>query len=369
LLTGGCVVVAPVGDMSPETVRGAIARFGVTGMWMTAGLFAVVAELDAACFTGISQVWTGGDVVSPAAARAVSRACPGTAVVNGYGPTETTTFASAFEIKPGCDLGAHAVPIGYALDDMRLHVLDSGLRVVPTGVAGELYIAGAGVARGYVGHPGLTAERFLADPFGRPGSRMYRTGDLVRRNQDGALEFIGRADGQVKLRGFRIETGEVETALAANPAVRGVAVVVREDVPGVSRLVAYIVPADAAADAAAPLDTARLRADLATTLPEYMVPSAIVVLDTLPLTVNGKLDRRALPAPDFARAARRAPRSGREAALAAVFADVLGLDAIGIDEGFFDLGGHSLLATRLVGRVREEFGVSVALRDLFAAPT
>ena len=369
LLTGGCVVVAPVGDMSPETVRGAIARFGVTGMWMTAGLFAVVAELDAACFTGISQVWTGGDVVSPAAARAVSRACPGTAVVNGYGPTETTTFASAFEIKPGRGLGKPAVPIGYALDDMRLHVLDSALRVVPTGVAGELYIAGAGVARGYVGHPGLTAERFVADPFGPAGSRMYRTGDLVRRNQDGALEFIGRADGQVKLRGFRIETGEVETALAANPAVRGVAVVVREDVPGVSRLVAYIVPADAAADAAAPLDTARLRADLATTLPEYMVPSAIVVLDTLPLTVNGKLDRRALPAPDFARAARRAPRSRREAALAAVFADVLGLDAIGIDEGFFDLGGHSLLATRLVGRVREEFGVSVALQDLFAAPT
>ncbi|MFH8620278.1 amino acid adenylation domain-containing protein [Streptomyces sp. NPDC017979] len=365
LLTGGEVVLAPPGETDVHTLRRLITDERITGTWITAGLFHVLAEDTPECFRFLREVWTGGDVVSPAAVQRVLRTCPDVVVVNGYGPTETTVFASRNPIS-GRDDVAGTVPIGRPLDDMRLYVLDDSLQMVPAGAVGALHIAGAGLARGYFGQPGLTAERFVADPFGPAGTRMYRSGDLVRRRRDGQLEFAGREDDQVKLRGYRIELAEIEAGLAEHPGVAQTAVVVREARPGDKRLVGYVVPV--AADV--PPDTDALRLHLAGFLPDYMVPTAFVVLDELPLTSHGKLDRTKLPEPSYGtEASRRAPRNPREEILCGLFAEALGRPSVGIDENFFESGGHSLSASRLISRIRSALGFEVSIRDFFDAPT
>ncbi|WP_275941405.1 AMP-binding protein, partial [Planosporangium flavigriseum] len=216
LLNGGTVVVAPPADLDVETLRRSISEHRVTGLWLTSGLFRAVAQEAPECLAGVREVWTGGDVVPAGAVRRVMEACPGLVVVDGYGPTETTTFATSYRM-PDLDAVPEVVPIGRPLDNMRVYVLDADLRPVPPGAPGELCIAGAGLARGYLGRPGLTAERFIANPYGEAGERMYRTGDIVRWSADGVVQFVGRADDQVKIRGFRIELGEIEALLAAHP--------------------------------------------------------------------------------------------------------------------------------------------------------
>ncbi|MDT5025008.1 MAG: hypothetical protein QOE61_1434, partial [Micromonosporaceae bacterium] len=377
LLRGGQIVVAPPADLDVDTLRRVLTEHRVTGLFLTAGLFRLIAQDAPDCLAGRREVWTGGDVVSAAAVRRVQAACPDLTVVDVYGPTETTTYATCYPMPAGVPV-PEVVPIGRALDNMRVYVLDDRLRPVPPGVAGELHIAGAGLARGYLGRPGLTAQRFGADPFGEPGSRMYRTGDVVRWRDDGAVEFVGRVDDQVKIRGFRIELGEIEAMLASHPGVAESVVVATQDGSGIKRLIAYVVPADRGAsdrgapDRGAQASAGELREFVGASLPEYMVPSAVVTLDTLPLSTNGKLDRSALPDPEFGSAGHGghvAPRTEVERVVARIWAEVLGVESVGVADNFFELGGDSILSIRLVSRMRAALGADVSPRAVFTTPT
>ncbi|HEX5870838.1 MAG TPA: amino acid adenylation domain-containing protein, partial [Longimicrobium sp.] len=283
---------------------------------------------------------------------------PGVQLMNEYGPTETVVGCSAYLLPTGKHR-AGPVPVGHPIQNIRFYVLDAHVEPLPVGLPGELYIGGAGVARGYLGRPGLTAEKFVPDPFADAGERMYRTGDRARWLRDGNLMILGRTDSQVKVRGYRVEPGEVEAALRGHPQVTAALAVVREDVPGDRRLVAYVV-GGAAPEA--------LREHLRRTLPEYMVPSAFVPLESLPRTSTGKLDVRTLPAPEYRPAEERfvAPRTPVETALAEIWEAVLGVEGVGVNDDFFELGGHSLLIMRLLASVKATFGVDISIHDVFS---
>ncbi|MEV5013905.1 non-ribosomal peptide synthase/polyketide synthase [Streptomyces sp. NPDC053780] len=364
LVQGATLVVArPEGHLDPAYLADTVRSAGVTTLHFVPSMLDVfLREPSASALSGLRRVFCSGEALS-AELRARFRAVSDVPLHNLYGPTEAAVDVTYWPCAE--DTGDGPVPIGRPVWNTRMYVLDAALRPVPPGVPGELYIAGVQLARGYLGRPGLSAERFTADPHGAPGSRMYRTGDLARWNHDGSLDYLGRADHQVKLRGFRIELGEIEAALVRQPEVAQAAVVLREDRPGDQRLVGYTVPAPGA-EADAALLTARLRE----LLPGYMVPAAFVTLPELPVTPNGKLDRRALPAPARTeRSAGRAPGTPDEELLCALFAEVLGVDEVGVDDSFFELGGHSLLATRLISRIRAAAGAEVPIQRVFESPS
>nr|WP_255217199.1 non-ribosomal peptide synthetase [Myxococcus sp. AM010] len=362
LLHGAKLVVYPAGTPSLEELGRKLEGTGITSLWLTAALFEQMQARQPKALASVRQLLAGGDALP--VSRVKERLAAGGVLINGYGPTENTTFSSTFRMEKPEEVGV-SVSIGRPVKNTVAYVLDGGMRPVPVGVPGELYVGGDGLAVGYVGRPELTAERFVPSPYGE-GERLYRTGDVVRWLRSGALEFLGRADTQVKVRGYRIELGEVEAALAQHSGVNEAVVVAREDGEG-KRLVAYVTARDAAS-----LDAGALRGHMKQRLPEYMVPSVYVVLEALPLTPNGKVDRKALPAPDTEGTAREtyvAPRTATEKTLAAIFVDVLKVARVGLDGDFFELGGHSLLATQLVSRVREELQVELPLRDIFECPT
>ncbi|MGW7193051.1 amino acid adenylation domain-containing protein, partial [Streptomyces sp. NPDC054838] len=367
LLAGGTVVMAPPGRIDTAALAELVREHGITTLWLTAALFNLVVEECVELLTEVREVWTGGEAASPEAFRRALTAAPGTLLTNAYGPTETTTFATRHTLDARAGQGVDGrVPIGTPLDDTRLYVLDGQGRPVPEGAVGELCIGGTGLARGYLGRPGLTARQFAVDPYGPPGARMYRTGDLARRRPDGTVDYLGRADQQVKIRGFRIEPGEIEAELLRCPQIGGAAVVVRADASGEQQLIAYAVAAPGAC-----ADPEELHRALAARLPAYMLPAGIVPLEALPVTPNGKLDRRALPAPpepDVPRAGFTAPASATEELVAEVWGEVLGRDRIGRQDDFFGLGGHSLRATRVVSRLGGRLGGTVPLRLLFENP-
>ncbi|WP_181856466.1 non-ribosomal peptide synthetase, partial [Streptomyces reniochalinae] len=364
LLSGGRVVVALPGAVTPAVLRECTAAHGVTAVWLTAALFHLLAQEDPGCMAGLREVWTGGDAVRAHAVRRVREACPGLVVVDGYGPTETTTFATAYRMEPRDEVPA-TVPIGRPLDDMQVYVLDHAMQPVPAGVAGELYIGGAGLARGYLGRPDLTAEAFVANPFGT-GGRLYRTGDLARFHPGGDVEFLGRADDQVKIRGFRVELGEIESALAQHPDVRHAAVLLDQD-GAAKRLIAYAVFRQTVA-------TETLQSFLGERLPHYMVPGIVVPLESMPLNASDKVDRKALAALSWqehavAEQEHVAPRTPVEEQLAHIWQTVLGTThPVGVHDNFFSLGGDSILSLQMIFRAKQQ-GLYFTVKQLFRHQT
>jgi amino acid adenylation domain-containing protein len=362
-LAAGATILLPdeATRVAPLALRDWLVAERITVSFLPTPLAERVLALDWPQATAMRFLLTGGDALH----HRPSPALPFT-LVNNYGPSENTVVATS---APVAVVGEEPPPIGWPIANTVAHVLDEALQPVAAGEVGELWIGGRSLARGYLGRPELTAERFIADPFAAaPGARLYRTGDLVRLLPDGQLAFLGRGDDQVKIRGYRIELGEIIAALNACPGVTESLVVAREDTPGNKRLVAYIIPAP---DAALSADT--LREALAARLPDYMVPVAFVRLDAFPLTTNGKIDRRALPLPDADNTTWEAdyiaPRTPTEEGVAAIVAALVGMERVGVDEDFFLLGGHSLLGTQVIARIRDTFGIDLPLRAIFEAPT
>nr|WP_244239126.1 non-ribosomal peptide synthetase [Corallococcus carmarthensis] len=367
LLHGAKLVLAPPHSLSLEELAAQLRHHRVTSLWLTAALFEQMALHQGETLAGVRQVLAGGDVLPADRVREhLSRIPEGATFINGYGPTENTTFSATFSMRHGTRVDG-AVPIGRPLSNSTAYVLDAHLRPVPVGVAGEVYVGGPGLAWGYLNRPDLTAERFVPHPFAStPGERLYRTGDKARWREDGTLDFLGRVDFQVKVRGFRIELGEVEAALRSSTGVNE-AVVVARGADADKRLIGYVTAREGHA-----LDSEALKTTLKQRLPEYMVPSALMMLDALPLNANGKVDRKALPEPDAHTIEAKdfvAPRDALEMQLARIWEDVLGVRSVGVRSSFFELGGHSLLAVRMVAAVRERLGKTIPLSVLFQQPT
>jgi amino acid adenylation domain-containing protein len=366
LLAGATLVVArPGGHKDPAHLADLIDREQVTTMHFVPPMLDAFLSADVAGCTSLRQVFSSGEALPFDLQERFFDRFPGVALHNLYGPTEASVDVSFWACRPADP--RRVVPIGFPVANTRLYVLDGSLQPVPIGVSGELHIGGVQLARGYLNRPDLTSEKFIPNPFSDdPAARLYKTGDLARYLPDGALEYLGRLDHQVKVRGFRIELGEIEAALVDQPSVREAVVLVREDAPGDRRLVAYVV-----GDGSPAPDAAALRAHLAARLPDYMVPSAVIWLSSLPLTANGKIDREALPAPtyDVRTAARVAPRSATEEAIAAIWEDVLKVPKVGVHDSFFDLGGHSLLLVQAHTRLRQVFDTSLTVAEMFQHPT
>ncbi len=369
LLHGGQIIVVPKGiALSLQDFATYIREQEITTLFLTTALFNQLAGEVPQAFSSLRHLLFGGEAVVPKWVRAVLHNGPPKRLLHVYGPTESTTFASWYLVRDVPD-EAVTIPIGHAISNTQTYVLDFNLQPVPTGIPGELYIGGDGLARGYLNRPDLTAETFVPHPFSdEPGARLYKTGDLARYLPNGSLEFLGRTDHQIKLRGFRIELGEVEAILRQHPTVQETVAMIREDLSGDKRLVAYVI-----ASQQLPPTINELRRFLQQKLPDYMIPSTFVVLDAFPLTPNGKVDRRALPMPGQSRPELeeifRAPRTPTEEMLADIWSQLLGFERVGIHDNFFQLGGHSLLATQLISRIRRTFAVELPLRILFEAPT
>jgi amino acid adenylation domain-containing protein len=364
-LTSGATLVGLPKEtvLTPAELKRAIAQQQITVLLLTTALFNQVAQHEPSAFAPLRYMLFGGESGDAQAARRVVQNGKPEHLQNAYGPTEASTISTIYEVNE-VPAGARTLPIGRTLSNTEVWVLDQHGQLVPVGVPGELYIGGDAIAREYLGCPELTAEKFVPHPYStEPGARLYRTGDLARYLSDGNIDYLGRMDQQVKLRGVRIEVGEIETVLQQHPAVRDSVVVFREAAPGDKRLVAYVVSET--------VSTAELRTWLRERLPDHFVPAHFVVLEKLPLTPNGKVDRRALPAPDNTQTAAEfiAPRTPEEAKIAEIWAEVLNVKPIGIETNFFHLGGHSLLATRVMTQIRERFGIELPLRVLFESPT
>ncbi len=366
LLNGARLVIQPAGETGLDQLADTVERQQVTTMWLTAGLFHQMVEGPLGRLKGVRRLLAGGDTLSVPHVNRALTALPGVRLINGYGPTENTTFTCCHVMTD--QVTTATVPIGTALNGTRVHVLDELMRPVAAGSAGELYAGGDGLALGYLGKPARTAERFLPDPFDAdPGARLYRTGDRVRQLPDGTMEFLGRTDNQVKVRGYRIEPGEVEAALLRDEEITDAAVVARNDSGTGRSLVAFFV-------AERRIPVPELRRRLAVTLPPYMIPSVFVRTDELPLTPNGKVDRVALAN----RPSRRRPDvdsdfraagCGTEESLARIWADLMEFDEIGVDDDFFELGGHSLLATRITSEIAATWQVDIRPRTFYENPT
>jgi amino acid adenylation domain-containing protein len=368
LLNGARLALMPAGAATLDELGQTLKRYQVTTLWLTAGLFHLMVDTHLDDLKGLKQLLAGGDVLSVPHVKKALQELKGCRLINGYGPTENTTFTCCFPVEADAVNGS--VPIGRAISNTYVYVLDRHLNPTPVGVPGQLYVGGDGLARGYLNRPELTRERFISDPFGRrPGAQLYKTGDLVRYRSNGQIEFLGRLDDQVKVRGYRIELGEVEMVLAEHEAVRDAVVVARKD-QGDKHLAAYVVPQEGKTPTAE-----ELREFVSEKLPSHMVPSLFVVLEELPLSANGKIDRAALPAPNGNKAELQisgaAPQDELELKLLKIWERVLGLVSIGIgiDDNFFELGGHSLLAVRLFAQIEKSFGRNLPLATLFQAPT
>jgi aspartate racemase len=367
LLHGAKCVLSPGNLISPGELGEIVDKHNISTLWLTASLFNTVIDQAPEALAGVRQLLIGGEPVSVPHVRKALSLLPQTQIINGYGPTESTTFTCCYSIPRDLADAIGSIPIGRPISNTEVYLLDRHLQAVPIGVPGEVYIGGDGLAGGYLNRPELTAEKFIPHPFApEPGARLYRTGDLARYLPDGVIEFLGRTDNQVKIRGYRIEPEEIETVLRGHPQVSETVVLARMDAGGDKRLVGYVVTN-------APVAMSGLRNFLAQKLPDYMVPSAFVFLDALPLTPNGKIDRKALPDPEPQRPASgsafAAPRTPAERLVANAWTEVLKLDKVGVHDNFFELGGHSLLAIRVISRVRDVFSVDVSLRSLFEYPT